>query len=119
MRSFIIRALICALGLWIASALHIGVGFNSTTTLIIAAVLLGVANAIVRPIFFVLTLPLTIITLGLFIFIVNGAMVGLVAWLLPGMKVDSWWDAVLTAIIVGLTGWVASWFIGGEKAKSA
>ena len=71
MRSFIIRALICALGLWIASALHIGVGFNSTTTLIIAAVLLGVANAIVRPIFFVLTLPLTIITLGLFIFIVK------------------------------------------------
>jgi len=119
MRSFIIRAVVCGLGLWLASALHVGVGFDSTRTLIIAAVLLGLANAIVRPIFFFLTLPLTILTLGLFIFIVNGAMVGLVAWLLhPGMKVNSWWDAVVTAVIIGLTGWVVSWFVGGEKARS-
>ena len=108
------RALICGLGLWLASALLPGVGFTSIGSLILAAVLLGIANAIIRPVFFFLTLPLTILTLGLFIFVVNGAMVGLVAWLLPGMKVDGLWDAVLTAIIVGLTGWVASWFIGGE-----
>ena len=114
MRGFLLRAIICGLGLWLADKLLPGLSFSSPGSLILAAVLLGIANAVIRPILFFLTLPLTIVTLGLFIFIVNGAMVGLVDWMIPGMKVTSLWNDVLTALIVGLTSWVASWFIGGE-----
>lgn len=114
MIGFLIRAAICGVGLWLASLILPGLTFTSTEYLVAAALLLGVANAFIRPIFFFLTLPLTIVTLGLFIFVVNGAMVGLVAWLLKGMVLDGFWTAIFTAIIVGLTGWVASWFIGGE-----
>jgi putative membrane protein len=114
MRGFLLRAIICGLGLWLADRLLSGVGFTSAGSLILAAVLLGIANAVVRPVLFFLTLPLTIVTLGLFIFVVNGAMVALIAWVIPGMKVTDFWHAILTAVIVGLTGWVASWFIGGE-----
>ena len=113
-KGFLLRAIICGPGLWLADWLLKGVGFTSTGSLILAAVLLGVANAIVRPVLFFLTLPLTVVTLGLFIFVVNGLTVALVAWVIPGMKVEDFWHAVLTAVIVGLTGWVVSWFIGGE-----
>ena len=63
----------------------------------IAALLLGVVSAIVRPIAFVLTLPITIVTLGLFLLVLNAAMVGLVAWITPGFRVDGFWTAFLTA----------------------
>lgn len=120
MIGFLLRAAISALGLWLADYLLGGLTFSSPTSLLLGAVLLGIANAIIRPVFFFITLPLTVLTLGLFIFVVNGAMVGLVGWILPGMTVDGLWPAVLTAIIVGLTSWVASWFIGGDgKVRSA
>jgi putative membrane protein len=114
MKGFLLRAIICGLGLWLADRLLSGVSFDTAGSLILAAVLLGIANAIVRPVLFFLTLPLTIVTLGLFIFIVNGLTVALVAWIIPGMKVTDLWHAVLTAVIVGIVGWIASWFIGGE-----
>ena len=85
---------------------------NSTTTLLIAAVLLGVVNAIVKPIAFILTLPVTILTLGLFLIVLNAAMVALVAWMLPGFHLDGFKAALLTAIIVWIVSWIGSWFIG-------
>jgi putative membrane protein len=113
MMGFLLRALISAMGLWIASAWVPGVHFNSVGTLILAGILLGVVNAIVRPIAFILTLPITILTLGLFLLVLNAAMVGLVAWILPGFRITGGFKAaLLTAIIVWLTGWVGSWFIG-------
>lgn len=113
MMGFLLRALISAIGLWIASAWVPGVHFNSVGTLILAGILLGVVNAIVRPIAFILTLPITILTLGLFLLVLNAAMVGLVAWILPGFRITGGFKAaLLTAIIVWLTGWVGSWFIG-------
>jgi putative membrane protein len=112
MMGFLLRAVITAIGLWLASQWVSGVHINSTTTLILAGVLLGVVNAIVRPIAFILTLPITLLTLGLFLFVLNAAMVALVAWILPGFHLDSFRAALLTAIIVWLTGWVGSWLIG-------
>lgn len=113
MTGFLLRALISAIGLWIASAWVPGVHFNSVGTLILAGILLGVVNAIVRPIAFILTLPITILTLGLFLLVLNAAMVGLVAWILPGFRITGGFKAALfTAVIVWLTGWVGSWFIG-------
>lgn len=112
MTGFLLRVLISALGLWLASQWVPGVHFDSPGTLMLAALLLGVVNAIVRPIVFVLTLPLTILTLGLFLLVLNAGMVALVAWILPGFRLHSFSAALLTWIIVWLTGWVGAALIG-------
>jgi putative membrane protein len=83
-------------------------------TLIIAGLLLGVVNAIVRPIALVLSLPALLLTLGLFLLVINAAMLGLVALLLPGFKIYGFWTAVGGAIVVSLVSWIASWFIGSR-----
>jgi putative membrane protein len=112
MTGFILRVLISFAGLWLATQWVTGVHADSYGTLLIAGLVLGVVNAIVRPIAFILTLPITILTLGLFLLILNAAMVGLVAWLVPGFHVGGFRGALLTAIIVWLVGWIASWLIG-------
>jgi len=113
MTGFLLRALITALGLWVATRLVSGIRIDDASTLILAGVLLGVVNAIVRPIAIILTLPITILTLGLFLLIVNTAMVGLVAAMLPGFHIfGGFWSAFATAVIVGVTGWVGSSLIG-------
>jgi putative membrane protein len=89
-----------------------GVHVDTVPMLLLAAVLLGVVNAIVRPIAFILTLPVTIVTLGLFLFVLNALMVWLVAWMVPGFHVRGFKAALLTAIIVWIVGWIGSWFIG-------
>jgi putative membrane protein len=114
MTGFILRALITALGLWLATEWVDGVQIDSPWTLVIAGVLLGVVNAIVRPLTVILTFPITLVTLGLFLLVVNAAMVALVAWLLPGFHLTGFWSAFWTALIVGLTAWVSSWFIGAK-----
>jgi putative membrane protein len=112
MTGFVLRALIAAIGLWIATEWVPGVRIDTPTTLILAGLLLGVVNAIVRPIVFLLTLPLTILTLGLFLLVVNAAMVALVAWILPGFHIPTFGAALLTWIIVWITGWIGSALIG-------
>ena len=112
MRGFILRTLICALGLWLAARLLSGMHFDSDGTLLLAAVLLGLVNAVVRPVFVVLTLPITILTLGLFLWVVNAAMLGLVAWLLDGFSLDGFGTALVASLVVSVTGWVGSWWIG-------
>lgn len=120
MIGFIIRALIAAAGLWIATQLVSGIAISDTTTLVLAGVLLGVVNAIVRPIAFVLTLPITLLTLGLFLLVINAAMLGLVAWFLPGFHVASFWAALFAAVIVSVTGWVGSALFGpGGHAETS
>jgi putative membrane protein len=112
MRGFVIRLLITALGLWIASLLIHRMSFSSPWNLIAAALLLGLVNAVVRPLILLLTLPITIVTLGLFLLVVNAAMLGLVAAILPGFSLGGFFPAVFGSIIVGITSWLASWFVG-------
>ena len=112
MVGFLLRAAITALGLWVASEIFSGLDFDSSAKLIVAAVLLGIVNAFVRPLAFILTLPITVLTLGLFLLVLNAAMVGLVAWIVPGFHVASFWTAVGTALIVSLVSWAASSAIG-------
>ncbi len=114
MRGFFLRLLITALGLWIADRLLPGIEFTSTGALIVSALLLGIVNAVIRPIILILTLPLTVFTLGLFILVVNGISLKIVSWLVPGFVVSSLSAAVVGAIIVGLTSWAASHFIGSS-----
>ena len=112
MVGFLLRAAITALGLWVANELLAGLSFDSTTKLIIAAIVLGIVNALVRPIAFILTLPITDVTLGLFLLVLNAGMVALVAWLLPGFAISGFWTAVGAALIVSLVSWAASSVIG-------
>jgi putative membrane protein len=114
MVGFLLRAAITALGLWVASELLSGLNFASTSKLIVAAIVLGVVNAFVRPLAFILTLPLTVLTLGLFLLVLNAGMVGLVAWLVPGFQLAGFWTAVGTALIVSLVSWAASSVIGSN-----
>ncbi len=104
--------LIAMLGLYLASELLPGVSIRGTGTFILAALLLGIVNAVVRPVALILTLPLTILTLGLFLFVLNAAMFGLVAALLENFSVAGFWSALFGAIIVSITSTIASWFIG-------
>jgi putative membrane protein len=109
---FLSRLLINALGLWLAAEIVPGISISSPGTLVLAALLMGVVNALVRPVAVLLTLPLTILTLGIFLLIVNAAMFGLVAWLLPGFAVSGFLAALLGWLIVSVVGWVAASFTG-------
>ena len=112
MRGFLARVLITAFGLWLADLLLAGISFDGALPLFIAAALLGVVNAIVRPLVILLTLPFTLLTLGLFIFVINGLMILLVAWIMPSFHVSGLGSAILASIIVGLTGWMANSYVG-------
>jgi putative membrane protein len=108
---FILRAIFAGLGLWLASRFVPGIEVTSTGSLIAAALLLGVVNAIVRPIVFLLTLPFVLITLGLFLIIINAAMLELVAMMLKGFTVHGFVAAILGSLVVSLVSWVGSWVV--------
>ena len=105
---FLLRTALSALGLWIATALVSGLQIDGPGTLVLAALLLGVCNAVVRPLLILLTLPATILSLGLFLLVINAVVLALVAAMLPGFAIAGFGSALLGAIIVGLTGWIGS-----------
>jgi len=105
---FILRVLVAALGLWLATEWVPGINVSTATTLVLAALLLGVVNAIVRPIVVILTLPFTLLTLGLFLLVVNAAMLGLVAAFLSGFSIAGFWPAFWAAIVVSIVSWIGS-----------
>lgn len=112
MQGFLIRTAITALGLAAAAALVPGITYDTTLTLLVAALFLGIVNAVVRPLAVLLTLPITVLTLGLFLWVINGLMLVLVGALLAGFDVAGLWPAMWGSIIVGLTSWLGSSFIG-------
>lgn len=112
MPGFWVRFFITACGLLLAAYLLEGVHLGGALSLLFAALVLCAVNAIVRPIMLLLTLPITVVTLGLFLLVLNGAMLGLAALLVPGFVIDSFWTAVFGAIVISMTGMVANWFIG-------
>ena len=114
MAGIILRTLISMLGLYLASALIPGVQIVGLGNFILAALLLGLVNGFVRPIAFLLTLPLTIVTLGLFLLVLNAAMLGLVAAMLDGFSIAGFGSALLGALIVSITSTIASWYIGPD-----
>jgi putative membrane protein len=112
MPGFLLRLLVVALGLWLASELVPGIQVHGFGTLLGAALLLGIVNAVVRPVVLLLTLPFTVLTLGLFLLVINAAMLGLVAALFDNLTIAGFWPALFGSIVVSITGWFASWFIG-------
>lgn len=108
MTGFLIRFAAAALGLWLASEVVPGVRVAGAGALLLAVVVLGLVNALVRPVLVFLTFPLTVVTLGLFLLVVNAAAVGLAAWVLPGFDIDGFFAALFTWAIVAACGWAAS-----------
>ena len=111
MLGLLVRLAITAVGLWIAARLVPGIQIDGDATLLLAALALGIVNAVVRPVVVLLTLPLTLLTLGLFLWVVNAAMLGLVAALLEGVRIDGFGSALLGALLVSITSWFASSWI--------
>ena len=113
MEGFLIRAVVVGIGLWLASKMGL-VAFNSTETLVAAALVLGVVNAFVRPVIVILTLPITLLTLGLFLLVINGLLFWFVGSILPGFKVAGFGPALIGAIVYSLLAWLFSKLLPGR-----
>jgi putative membrane protein len=117
MLKFCLRAAFAALGLWLASGVLSGLHFTNAQNLILAALLLGVINAVVRPLVLILTLPITVVTLGLFLLVINAGMLELVAWLMDGFTIDRFSTAIVASLIVSIASGIAAALVGGVKVR--
>ena len=114
---FLTQWAITALALWVASHIFKGVKFDSTGALIVSALLLGFANAIVRPLLIVLTLPLTLVTFGLFLLVVNALVILLVSALVKGFRLSGFWTALFASLFVSVLSVLISAVVtGGNPA---
>lgn len=118
MRRFLIHWFTTAVALATAVYIVPGVRVDSPMALLVAALVLGFLNAIVRPILVILTLPITILTLGLFYLVLNGLLFGLASELVPGFVVSSFGAAIMGALVVGLISWFIGWFTGEPRRGS-
>ncbi len=106
----LVKVFINTLAVIVAAYILPGVSVQNLVVALIVAVVLSVVNAVLRPILIVLTFPVTILTLGLFLFVINALMVLLVAWLVPGFTVDGFWWALLFSLVISLVGAVLHGF---------
>ena len=108
---FLLRVIVNAAALWVAAQLVPGIVVAGLTPLLLAALVLGLINAVVRPILVILTLPLTLITLGLFIFILNAFCLWLTSRIVPGFEVQTFGAALLGALVVSIVSWLLTAFV--------
>jgi len=108
---FLIHWVVTAVALAIGARVVPGIFVASTGTLIVAALVLGLVNAVVRPVLLILTLPITVLTLGLFYLVVNGLAFALAAWLVPGFTVATLGSAIGGALVVSLLSWIIGWIL--------
>ncbi|HKC73919.1 MAG TPA: phage holin family protein [Chloroflexota bacterium] len=114
MRTFVLRLALNALALLVIANVVPGIHVEPLSALV-AALVLGAVNAVVRPVLILLTLPVTIVTLGLFLLVINAGMFGLAAWLVPGFAVNGFGAALLGSILYWMAGWITSHFIHGGR----
>jgi len=112
MQGFFFRLLAGAAGLWIAAEIVPGININESSTFFLAALLLGVVNAIIRPIVIILTLPISVVTLGVFLLVINAAMLGIVAWLMDDFRLSGFFPALLGSLIISIVSWFTAKSIG-------
>jgi putative membrane protein len=117
MRHFLFRWLITTIAVMVAAQLLRGIRYDSPTALILAALLLGILNAFLRPVLLILSAPLILLTLGFFILVVNGLMLLLVQNLIPGFHVDHFGSAFWGAIIISIVSWALSAFFRGSDGR--
>lgn len=116
---FLVQWLITSLSLWACSHVFAGIKFESTPALVVSALLLGFANAIVKPLLIVLTLPLTLVSFGLFLLVINALMILLVSSVVKGFKVSGFWTAFFASIFVSLLSFLIDAFFTGDGGSSA
>ena len=102
LREFLAHWGVTALALWLTSFIFHGISFSSKKSLLISALLLGLVNAVIRPIVIILTIPLTLVTFGLFLLVINAVMMMLVSALVPGFRISGFWTAFFASIVVTL-----------------
>ncbi len=117
MRGFVARLLITSLGLWLADSMLEQMSFDDVPSMVLSALLLGMVNAFVRPIVVFFTLPITFVSLGLFLLVINGAMLLLVARFMPAFHLGGLGTSIVASIVVGLTSWFAHGATGGQHKK--
>ena len=103
--------------LWIANALWDSVSIHGWAAYLIGSAVLGIANAIVKPLLAILTLPLIIVTLGFFYLLINIAMVALAEWIAPNFSIDGFWTYVGTVFIVWAVNWIAGQIVGDLEGR--
>jgi putative membrane protein len=111
MRLILLKWLINALALYVTSYLVKGIQVSDAWALFLAAALLGILNAVIRPILIILTLPINIITLGLFTLVINGLMLWVVSFLIKGFVIQGFWPAILGALMISIMSWIVNWLI--------
>jgi len=104
---------ILALSLWVASHVFHGIRFDNKSALIISALLLGLANAVVRPLIILFTLPLTLLTFGFFLLVINAMVMLLVSWLVRGFHVSGFWTAFFASIFIAVLSFLIGFFLSG------
>ncbi|HEU5258446.1 MAG TPA: phage holin family protein [Vicinamibacterales bacterium] len=114
---FLVRLVLNGLAIIIAAWLLPGIHISSPLSGLLAGVILGFVNAIVRPVLFFLTLPLTLLTLGLFIFVLNAICFALTAWLVPGFSVDGFFSALVGALLVSVVSWILNGLVVGRRER--
>ena len=102
LREFLAHWGVTALALWLTSFIFHGISFSNKKSLLISALLLGFVNAVIRPIVIILTIPLTLVTFGLFLLVINAVMMMLVSALVPGFRISGFWTAFFASIVVTL-----------------
>ena len=117
MTAFVIRWLVTTIAVLVAAHLVPGIGYDGWGALLGASLLLGIINAFVRPILLLLSLPFIIITMGLFIFVINALLLLLVSKIVPAFHVAGFWSAFFGAIIISLVSWILSSFFRGSDGK--
>lgn len=115
MRRFLFQWLTVALALATAAHMVPGIHVHSVGVLLVAALVLGFVNATVRPVLSLLALPLTVLTLGLFYLVINGAAFALAAYLVPGFGVRNFGSAVMGALVVSVASWFIGWIAGARE----
>ena len=105
---FLLRVLVNILAIVLAASVVPGIRLDGVLPAVAAGLLLGFINAVVRPVLLILTLPITLVTLGLFLFVLNGVCLWLVAAVVKGFHVDGFWPAVLGALCVSVVSWVVT-----------
>jgi putative membrane protein len=117
MRHFVFRWAITMVAVMVASSIISGIRYDSVAALIGASLLLGILNAFLRPVLLILSAPLILLTLGLFIFVVNGLMLLLVPSIVGGFHVDGFWSAFWGAIVISIVSWLLSAFFRGSDGR--
>ena len=115
--ALVVRVAINAGALWIANALWDSVSIHGWEAYLIGALVLGIANAIIKPILALLTLPLIIVTLGFFYLLINIAMLALAEWIAPNFSIDGFWTYVGTIFIIWAVNWIVHQLLDAVEGR--